>query len=157
MLGYVGQIQSAQAQQRQQQANAAYQQVEQHCEFEDQRLVEMVGKEDAEAATKALITYLDDHGVARNQRANIIMNNPVLRTAEARETIWKAAKYDEMMNTKSYPTNAVPPVQRPGVRSPRDYNADSHAELDRRIASSKGDRQVRAAADLINARRKAGR
>ena len=130
----------------------------QHCELlKDQRLVEMVGKEDAEAATKALITYLDDHGVARNQRANIIMNNPVLRTAEARETIWKAAKYDEMMNTKSYPTNAVPPVQRPGVRSPRDYNADSHAELDRRIASSKGDRQVRAAADLINARRKAGR
>ena len=41
---------------------------------------------------QALVTYLADHGVPKDQMLSVVVQNPVLRSAEARQTIWKAAR-----------------------------------------------------------------
>jgi hypothetical protein len=103
-------------QQHQQQQN-----FETQVKAEDARLIEMVGGEKAaNEANAAMITYLTENGVPRNQQLNVIMQNPVLRTAEARQTVWKAARYDALMNApKAIASRQVPPVQRPGTYVPR--------------------------------------
>ncbi len=93
------------------------QQFETQIKAEDARLIDMVGGEKAaNEANAAMIAYLTENGVPRNQQLNVIMQNPVLRTAEARQTVWKAARYDAIMNApKAIASRQVPPIQRPGV------------------------------------------
>ena len=100
-LNRVGQIAQQQAAVQQQQAHVAQQQFVNHVQAEDARLVEMVGSDKAAAeANQALVTYLTEHGIPQNQMVDIVWQNPVLRTAEARQTIWKAAKYDAIQKAK---------------------------------------------------------
>jgi hypothetical protein len=123
ILGRAHTIAQAQVQEQQRQAQVQYQQFENHVRSEDDRLVELFkgDKAKAEAANQAVLSYLDGHGVPKDQRLSMVMNNPVLRTAEARETIWKAAKYDELMKApaKAIP-KPVPKIQKPGISASKE-------------------------------------
>jgi hypothetical protein len=145
-------LQFAQQQDQQQRAQIAHQQFEQHVRSEDQRLVQMLGSEKvADEANRALFTYLDDHGVAKDQRLNILVSNPVLRTAEARQTIWEAQKYRTMMKAgKPAPTTRVPTVQRPGT-SNVSRSSDPSAKmqsLEKQLSTATGEKAARISADI---------
>ena len=115
-LNRVGQIHQAQQQAAQHQSQIQHQQFEQHVRSEDARLVQMVGEKAATEANEALVTYLADHGVPKDQMLSVVVQNPVLRSAEARQTIWKAARYDAIQKAgKPQATKSVPSVVRPGV------------------------------------------
>jgi hypothetical protein len=151
-LSRVGQIAQQQAAIQQQQQAIAQQQFVEHVKAEDARLIEMRGGEKAaDEVTQALFTYLDDHGVPKQQRLNMIMNNPVLRTAEARETIWKAAKYDEIRKAapKAAP-KSLPPVSRPGTSNVvRSSDPSSKIQaLEKQLATASGDKAARISAQI---------
>jgi hypothetical protein len=99
-----------------QQQAQRWQQIENHVKAEDARLVEMVGgQKAADQANQAMVDYLTERGVAKNQMVNVIAQNPVLRTAEARQTIWKAQQYDRLMAApKAVPTTPKQHVLKPG-------------------------------------------
>jgi hypothetical protein len=139
----------------------ARQNFESHVKSEDARLVEMVGSEKAaNEANQALINYLGEHGIPRNQMLSMVVQNPVLRTAEARQTIWKAQKYDELLKSPARAApKPLPPVTRPGTASHGrgNSNASTIEGLERQLASAKGNAAVKLAAKLTAARRSATR
>ncbi len=157
VLQRTNQIVQAQHAARQQESQIQYQNFENDVRSEDARLIKMVGSEKAaDEANRALISYLDQHGVQKNQRLGVIMNNPVLRTAEARQTVWKAQQYDAM-KTAPKPTKNVPPVQRPGAAQARTRGTDNSskvASLERMLDSATGTRAARIAAELHGLQRK---
>lgn len=113
-----GAIQQAQQQMQQQQAHVAHQQFETNVKAEDARLTEMFdgNKAIADEANDATISYLAEHGIPRQQMAQVFKSNPVLTTAEARRTIWEAAKYREIQKAKVVAAaKPAPSVQRPGI------------------------------------------
>jgi hypothetical protein len=132
ILGRTNQIVVAQQAAQQHAQQVQYQQFESEVRSEDARLAEMMGGEQqAAAANQAMVSYLAERGVPKNQMMSIVFNNPVLRTAEARQTIWEAAKYREM---KSAPAKVapkpVPTVQKPGTaRSAGDRDASELVAL----------------------------
>ena len=153
VLGRTNQIVQAQQQAQQHNAHLAYQQFESSVKSEDARLEALVGREVAQEANQALVTYLSDHGIPRNQHLNTVRQNPVLLTAEARQTILKAAKYDAMQNApKPRPTRAVPPVQRPGVSRPAgEITSENIQSLERELTRTGS---IKIAEKLMNARAK---
>ena len=111
---------------------------------EDQRLIEMVGgKAAAEEANQALVDYLGEHGVAKQDMVSLVAQNPVLQTAEARKTILEAAKYRAMMTqAKAIPARPVPNVQKPGTSGPRLSASDeSYISLNRQLDSATSESQ----------------
>jgi hypothetical protein len=111
---------------------------------EDARTVEMLGEKGADEATKAIHTFLKDHGIRDpHQMFQVIKANPVLATAEARIAVQKAAKYDAMMNApKPRAHQSLPPVQKPGVTAPRASNYDtSLRSLDRQLSAATSESQ----------------
>ena len=161
VLGRVHTITQAQQQAQQQQAHVQHQQFEATVTAEDARLTEMFGgdKASADAATDATIAYLTEHGIPRNQMLQVFKANPVLSTAEARRTIWEAAKYRDIQNAKvTASARPAPSVQRPGVSIPaaeRQSNSiDARtAKARNRINSGSGD--AKDIASLIGALRRA--
>jgi hypothetical protein len=152
------QIVAAQQAAQQQQQQVQYQQFEQHTRSEDVRLVQMVGKEKADEANQAVINYLDQHGVPKNQRLSMIMQNPVLRSAEARDTIWKAAKYDQIMkSTPKAAPKGLPPVQKPGTSNQVRATSDTGklASLEKALSSASGDKAARISAQIHAIERRA--
>ncbi|MEH2534421.1 hypothetical protein V1274_005430 [Bradyrhizobium sp. AZCC 1614] len=118
ILGRAHQITQAQQQARQQQAQIAHQQFEASVQAEDARLTELFGgdKAAADEATDATISYLSEHGFTRRQMVDVFKANPVLSTAEARRTIWEAAKYRDIQKAKiTAAAKPAPAVQRPGI------------------------------------------
>jgi hypothetical protein len=118
ILGRTNAIAQAQQQAQQYQAHVQHQQFEATVGAEDKRLVEMFDGDKAKAdeATNATISYLTEHGIPRQQMIQVFKANPVLQTAEARQTIWEAEQYRKIMNTKvTASTRPAPQVQRPGV------------------------------------------
>ena len=154
-----GALQQASQQERHRQAQAQQQQFEQNVRLEDERLVEMIGGANAaEEANQAMITYLAGHGVPKNQMVNVVAQNPVLQTAEARQTIWKAQKYDELMKApKAVATKPLPPVSRPGTSGAARStgHAGKLADLQGQLAGAKGDKALRIAAQISKLRRSA--
>jgi hypothetical protein len=138
-LARFNQTQAAQAQWQQHQAaqlqQRQLQQFESHVNAEDARLVEMVGgQKAADEANQAMIDYLTSQGVARNQQLNVFMQNPVLRTAEARQIAWKAQQYDRLMAApKAVPTRTLPHVQKPGSSNSMSRSEISLAALEARF------------------------
>ena len=141
------------------QQQVARQDFENHVKSEDARLVEMVGSEKAaNEANQALINYLGEHGVAKNQMLSMVVQNPVLRTAEARQTIWKAARYDALMNApKAVATRQIPPVSRPGTSSGNrpSGNMAKIQSLQAQLETAKGNAALKIAAQLKGEMRKA--
>ena len=79
----------------------------------------MVGEKAASEANAALVTYLADHGVPKDQMLSVVVQNPVLRSAEARQTIWKARDTTRCRKLASRRRpKSVPPVLRPGTSNP---------------------------------------
>lgn len=161
ILGRVHTITQAQAQAQQQQAYVQHQQFEAIVTAEDARLTEMFGgdKAAADAATEATISYLAEQGIPRRQMVQVFKANPVLSTAEARRTIWEAAKYREIQKAKvTAAARPAPQVQKPGVtvsaaeRHTSTLN-DRTARARSRIDSGKGD--ARDIASLIGSLRRA--
>jgi hypothetical protein len=160
ILGRTHQIAQAQQAAQQQQAQIQHQQFVNHVQSEDARLVQMVGGEKtANEVNQAFITYLDDHNVPKDQRWDMVMSNPVLRTAEARQTIWEAQKYREMK--KALPKaahRALPPVQRPGTSNNSARSSDPSskiASLERQLSTATGERAARISAEIHGIERKA--
>jgi hypothetical protein len=125
-----------QAQHQQYQQALQYQQFENEVNAEDARLIEMVGSQKAaDEANRAMIDHLVAQGVPRNQIFNALMQNPVLRTAEARQTAWKAQQYDRLMAApKAVPVRQPQNVQRPGSSAPRSTSQNSSlAALNRQL------------------------
>ena len=159
-LTRVAQIQAEQQRMQQQQAAIQNAQFETTVAAEDEKLVRMFGgdKTQADAANNAAISYLRENGVPREQLLNVFKENPVLRTAEARRTIWEAEQYRKMKSTplpKAAP-KALPPVQKPGARSgpaTRSDNSSTIASLQRELASASGQKAIRIAARLQAAKR----
>jgi hypothetical protein len=125
-----------QAQHQQYQQALQYQQFENEVNAEDARLVEMVGSQKAaDEANQAMIDHLTAQGIPRNQLANAFVQNPVLRTAEARQIAWKAQQYDRLMAApKAVPVRQPQNVQRPGSSAPRSTSQNSSlAALNRQL------------------------
>ena len=137
----------------------ARQQFEGTVKAEDARLVEIVGgAKAAEEANRAMVTYLAGHGIPRDQMLSVVAKNPVLQTAEARQTIWKAQKYDELMKTpKAVATKQLPPVSRPGTSGAARVsdNSSKLATLQSQLSNATGDKAVRLAAQISKLRRSA--
>jgi hypothetical protein len=138
ILQRTSQIVSEQQKMAQHNAQLDFQRFESAVKSEDARLEGLIGKAAAAEANQALVSYFNDHGIPRNQYLNTVRQNPVLLTAEARQTILKAAKYDAMQNApKARPTREVPPVQRPGTsRSAREASYDDVSALDARLSKT---------------------
>ena len=127
------------------QQQAQYQQYQQALQYErfvndvnaeDARLIEMVGSQKAaDEANSAMIDQLTAQAIAANQLVNAFMQNPVLRTAEARQIAWKAQQYDRLMAApKAVPVRQPQAVQRPGTSAPRSTSQNSSlAALNRQL------------------------
>ncbi|MCC8961718.1 hypothetical protein H8A95_05130 [Bradyrhizobium sp. Pear76] len=129
----------AQTQWQQHQAVQAEQQFQANVGAEDARLEQVLGKAGAAEANKALVSFLDDHGIGRNQAYNFVRQHPVLSTAEGREIILKAAKYDALKKAglPRPESKPVPKVQKPGVAAPNGARAaESIQALTARLSSS---------------------
>ena len=89
----------------------------------------------ADEANQAMIDHLTAQGIPRNQLANAFVQNPVLRTAEARQIAWKAQQYDRLMAApKAVPVRQPQNVQRPGSSAPRSTSQNSSlAALNRQL------------------------
>ena len=126
------------------QQQAQYQQYQQALQYErfvndvnaeDARLIEMVGSQKAaDEANSAMIDQLTAQAIAANQLVNAFMQNPVLRTAEARQIAWKAQQYDRLMAApKAVPTRTLPHVQKPGSSNSMSRSEISLAALEARF------------------------
>ena len=127
-------------------------------EFEDARLVEALGKEAADEANKATVNFLTDHGIPRHQAFEFIQRHPLMATAAARETIWKAQQYDAMQKVRAtIAAKPLPPVQRPGVvssnRTPASEGRGRIAALQAQLEGATGPRAAKIAAAIRNIRR----
>jgi hypothetical protein len=155
----VSKLSAAQMQLQQHQAHVQRQQLVTSTEAEDARLVEMIGKDAAEEANKATVAFLTDHGIPRHQHLEFIHRHPVLTTAAARETIWKAQQYDAMQKAaKTLSAQPLPPVQRPGTpgaRAAAPDNSSKIASLQAQLATASGDRATRIAGQIRSLRRSA--
>lgn len=155
-LQRVGQIQAAQAQWQQHEAQVAQQQFVASTEYEDANLVKRLGEDAANAANAATVSFLTDHGIPRHEAFQFIQKHPLMATAEAREVIWKAAQYDQIKRAaKAVPTN-LPPVQRPGVSTGRTPATDNSAKIGRlqeQLAGATGDKAARLAGQIRTLKR----
>jgi hypothetical protein len=121
---------------------------------EDKRLTDTIGEKAANEANAAVRDYLIEHGVRGDQLISVMQQNPVLATVEGRQTIWEAAKYRAMKNAaKAVASRDLPPVQKPGTAQHRSSGSYDLGELDAKVSTTRGDKQLRAAADLMIARR----
>lgn len=161
VLGRAHTIVQAQQHAQHHQAHVQHQQFEATVMAEDTRLTELFGgdKSAADEATNATISYLSEHGIPRDQMLGMFKANPVLSTAEARRTIWEAAKYRDIQKAKvTASAKPAPPVQRPGVSV---SSAERHADgLNAKTARSRdrisrGQGDAKDIASLIGALRRA--
>jgi hypothetical protein len=130
-----GAIQEAQQHAQQHALHQQYQQFEHTVRAEDARLTEMVGKSAADEATNATISFFADHGFTRHQTADALRANPILTSAEARQTIWEAKQYQKIMNTKvTAAARPAPQVQRPGTAASA---AERHSFVDSKTARAR--------------------
>jgi hypothetical protein len=103
---------------------------------------------------------LEDNGMSKQQISEAWQGGGVLRSATAQTTLLKAAMWERAQARAKEITKApLPPVVRPGTRAPSgaaDYAqlGDLSRAIDRARPGS--DAQLKAAARLVNARRRAG-
>jgi hypothetical protein len=145
-----GGLQQAEAQAQQHQTRVQYQNFENHVRSEDAKLVKMIGKESADQANNATISYLRQFGVPENQLVGVFMQNPALRTAEARELIYKAAQYDKMQSAPR-PAKSIPPVHKPGVARDKSAGTERSSQvrsLEAQLSTATGERAARISAQI---------
>ncbi|WP_420971521.1 hypothetical protein [Bradyrhizobium sp. B120] len=103
-----------------------------------------------------LVDYVGKHGVSREQlvqemSTNLALNHPAFQKMAA-----DAIRYQRMMNApKAVAKHDLPPVQRPGVAQRSSRSEVSATDIERRFSSATGDKQIRLAAALTEARRSA--
>jgi hypothetical protein len=154
-------IEFAQQQQQQQRAYVAQQQFEaqrqEYSRQSDEALGPMTFAEKAEMAEE-LIDYVGEFGISRDAlmreaQTNLAIHHPAFQKMAA-----DALMYRRMQSaSKAVASRDLPPVQRPGTSNRVSQSDPGTAELAKRFASETGNKQVRAAADLIVARRNARR
>jgi hypothetical protein len=159
ILGRVHTIAQAQQQAHQQQAYVQHQQFEaQRQEFSrqsDAALGPMTFAEKAEMAEE-LVNYVGEFGISREAFMREAETNLALHHPAFQKMASEAVLYRRMMNApKAVASRDLPPVVKPGTSARVSQSDSGAAELARRFASSSGNKQVRAAADLIVARRNA--
>jgi hypothetical protein len=120
-------------------------------EREDARLVEAIGEDAANAANKATLSFLTDHGIPRHEAFQFIQKHPLMATAAAREVIWKAEQYDKMKDTaKNLRAKPLPPVQRPSIggQSAASEGRGRLASLQAQLANASGARAAKIAGQI---------
>jgi hypothetical protein len=156
----------AQIEQRQQLQTAYQESVRQHqfqtyARTEDAKFRSMVGdRTPAETAEfgAEMIAYAGELGVTRDQLVHELQTNPLMRHSAFQKMIHDAVQHRMSQKASAKAVRAIPkglpPVQRPGTSQPRG-RSDSLEGLEAQLSKTEGDKQIRAAAALVNARRAA--
>ena len=103
-----------------------------------------------------LVNYVGEYGVTRDQFVREAATNLALHHPAFQKMAADAIRYQRLMRApKAVSTKALPPVQRPGVAGPRRTGREGDLQsLQRDFAGASGDRQVKIAARIIEARRR---
>lgn len=153
-LQRVSQLQNAQAQWQQHQAQVAQQQFAEYARAEDDRFEEMIkGEPEADRQTigNDMLSYAKKLGVSREQLLGFL-HTPEGRSAPVQKMIYDAVQYDKVQNAKrAIAAKPLPPVQRPGVSTGRSAASDNKgkiATLQSQLAGATGDKAARIAAQI---------
>jgi hypothetical protein len=153
-------VQAVHAEMQQAQQRQQVEQAEKWSHFtkrEDELFLEKAPelKDPAKAAKmrEAALSTLKATGFSEGE-LNKMWETPSLRDHRMQQLILKAAKYDEAQRNvlKAVKPN-LPPVNRPGVAQPNRGQAEIVKDLDAKVDRTSGMNQLRAAAELVKARR----
>jgi hypothetical protein len=170
-VGVINQVQRVSAEQArianehavrtQQLETARQQQIEQWSRAEGTRYEQWAAKEglDMSAVVPAVGRYIESNlGMSRAQFAQVVRDNPVLRSAEFQKTLTLAAKWEQAQEArKAIVQKPLPPAVRPGAQPPgagATSNAGRIADLTRQLNNASGQKALRIAAALTSERRK---
>jgi hypothetical protein len=114
---------------------------------------------DMSQVAPAVSRYVETNlGLSRSQFAQILRDNPVLRSAEFQKTITHAARWQMAQEARqNVERKPLPPAVRPGAQAPgmaSNSNAGRIAELTRQLNNASGQKALRIAAALTSERRK---
>jgi hypothetical protein len=150
-LQRVGQIQGAQTQWQQQQAQFKHQQFEATVVAGDARLTEMFGGDKAAADAANNATISAEHGIHGTRCSRF--SRPI-RCCQRRKRVGpfgKAAEYRKIKSAPKAIPKSLPAVQRPGVQqdTPRTGDKSSKIQaLQKQLATAKGDKADRIAGQI---------
>ena len=99
--------------------------------------------------------------MSRDQFAQVLRDNPALRSSEFQQVLSDAVRYRQVVAAKQDITRkALPPAPlRPGAQAPgmsSNSNSGRIADLTRQLNNSSGQKALRAAAALLSAQRNKG-
>jgi hypothetical protein len=156
MLGYVGAIQQAQAQEQQQRTHRQQQEFKDYRTAEDAKFDVIVDKATQQKFAPKVPAYLESLGLTKTE-VRALANDRTITSAAGQQVLLDAMRYREMMSaSKPVPTRNLPPVIRPGA--PADQRANSGlASLEREFnAATPGSaKQIKIAARMQAEKRRA--
>jgi hypothetical protein len=155
-------IQNEHATRAHQQESMRQQQIADWSRGEAARYDAWAAKEGLDMAsfTPAVGKYIETNlGMSRDQFAQVLRDNPVLRASEFQKVISDAVRYRQVMAAKQdLVQKPLPPAVRPGAQAPgassHSSNAGRIAELTRQLNNASGQKALRIAAALTSERRK---
>jgi hypothetical protein len=146
-------IQQAQTRQAQEQSEKWTHFAKREDELFLERAPELKDSAKAAKMREAAVSMLKQTGYSEDELGKL-WESPALRDHRMQLLIYKAAQFDEAKkNVLNAVKKPLPPVVRPGVAQPNRGQAEIVKDLDAKIDRTSGMNQLRAAADLIKARR----
>jgi hypothetical protein len=145
-----------QLRQHAQQAQAFQQFADHHDKIFDERNKNITPEQMKVFANEAAELFAE-HGVSRQDIDQLWKTNPLMRSAAAQQLMLDAARWRQAQKAiAKAAVKAVPQVQRPGVSEPSRGDDGDVAAANARFAKNNTGRDgIRAAADLVAARRRA--
>jgi hypothetical protein len=109
--------------------------------------------------SKLAVEYFGSLGVTESEIRSLMQTQPIMHSAAFALVLEDAVQYRETQKAKAkISAQPLPPVQRPGTPGTRSAAADNSAKiasLQKQLATAPGDRAMRIAAQIRNARRSA--
>jgi hypothetical protein len=154
-------IQNEHAARAQQMESARQQQLADWTRVQGERYEKWAQREglDMNTFAPAASKYVQDHlGMSRDQFAQVLRDNPALRSSEFQQVLSDATRYRQAQEARKNVERApLPPAIRPGQQPPgasSHSNAAKIAELNRALSNATGMAAIRIASQLTSLRRK---